>query len=81
MKEETPYKIIVHTNGAYRYASTKVTSIGEDGKKKIRHKHWGTLDENNRFHPNVTFFTASKEEREKLIFPDGWDLTEAKILW
>ena len=78
VKEETPYKIIVHNNGGRRYASTKVAVTGPDGKKTYRHRHWGSVDENDRFHPNTTYFNASPAERKKLIFPAGWDLTEAK---
>ena len=75
---DTAYKIIIHTNGGRRYASTKIATTGKDGKKQFVHKHWGTLDEENRFHPNVTYFNASPAERAKLIFPKGWDLSEAK---
>lgn len=63
VKKETPYKIIVHTNGGRRYASTKVTIVGEDGRKQSRHKHWGTVDDNSRFHPNTTYFNASPRMR------------------
>lgn len=76
--ETTPYKIIVHTNNGYRYASTKIRWVGEDGKIRYRHKHWGTVDENNRFHPNATYLTEAPAERKKLIFPEGWDLSEIK---
>ena len=77
VRKETPYKIIVHTNGGRRYASTKIAVIGKDGKKQYRHKHWGTIDSGNRFHPNTTYFNATPEERKKLIFPSGWILDEA----
>lgn len=77
VREETPYKIIVHTNGGRKYASTKVAVIDKGGKKQYRHKHWGTLDCDNRFHPNVTYFNTSPAERAKLIFPAGWILDEA----
>ncbi len=78
VKKETPYKIIVHTNGGRRYASTKIAMVGEDGKKQYRHKHWGTVDDDNRFHPNTTYFNASPAERAKLIFPAEWILDEAR---
>ena len=55
-------------------------TIGEDGKKRYTHKHWGTLDENLRFHPNATYLYASIEERSKLIFPKEWDLSELENL-
>ena len=78
VREETPYKIIIHINGGRRYASTKINYTTEEGKKVSRHKHWGSIDENNRFHPNTTYFNASPAERKKLIFPEGLDLSEAK---
>ena len=76
-KKETPYKIIVHTNVGRRYASTKITIVREDGSKQSRHKHWGTVDDNNRFHPNTTYFNASPQERARLIIPSDWILEEA----
>lgn len=72
--------MIVHTLGKHRYASTKVFTIGEDGKKRYFYKHWGTLDENNRFHPGVNYFYASKGERDKLIFPADWDMSNLSEL-
>lgn len=78
IKEETPYKIIIHTNGGRRYASTKVAVIGKDGKKQFRHKHWGSIDKDNVFRPNTTYFNAAPSERAKLIFPEGLLLAEAK---
>ena len=77
---DTAYKIIIHTNGKRRYASTKVCATGEDGKKSYTHKHWGTVDEDLKFHPNATYFYAKPEDRQKLIFPPGWDLSEAERL-
>ena len=32
------------------------------------------------FHPNSTYILATAEERSKLIFPEGWDLSETKVL-
>lgn len=77
-KEETPYKIIIHTNGGRRYASTKTVVVDANGKKQYRHKHWGSIDKDNVFHPNAIYFYASPAERAKLIFPEGIDLKEAK---
>lgn len=80
VKAETPYKIIVHTNGGRRYASTKYTIVDSEGRKQSRHKHWGTVDDNNVFHPNQTYLYATIEERKKLIFPEGWNLKEIEKL-
>lgn len=74
---ETAYKIIIHTNGAYRYASTKQYTTDESGKKVYKYKHWGTLDDSNKFHPGMNYNYASPVERRKLIFPPDWDLSEA----
>ena len=54
VNKDTQYKVIVHTLGKHRYASTKVFAVGEDGKKRYSYKHWGTLDESNRFHPTYS---------------------------
>ena len=80
VKSDTIYKMQIHVNGTHRYASTQPFTIGEDGKKRYTHKHWGTLDENLRFHPNATYLYASIEERSKLIFPKEWDLSELENL-
>ena len=77
---DTAYKIIVHANGKYRYASTKQYTIGEDGKKSYSYKHWGTVDGHGKFHPGQNFFLAPPAERRKLIFPSGWDLSGASGL-
>ena len=77
---DTAYKIIVHANGKYRYASTKQYALGEDGKKTYSYKHWGTVDESNKFRPGQNFFLAPPEERRKLIFPSSWDLSAASGL-
>lgn len=44
-------KVIVHTIGNHRYASTKVYTVDADGKKRYAYKHWGTLVDGDRFHP------------------------------
>jgi len=35
---------------------------------------------NRKFIPGPAFYLASPEERERLIFPDNWDMSEAKKL-
>jgi hypothetical protein len=76
----TQFKMIVHTNGMRRYASTKPYVIGEDGAKRYTYKHWGTLDEHNRFLPGVAYLYATIEERSQLIFPKDWDLSQIEAL-
>ena len=78
---DTQYRVRKHINGGYIYASTQPPYIDPTtGKKKYRHIHWGTVDENNKFTPGSPFFLASPEERLRLIFPENWDMSEAEKL-
>ena len=78
---DTQYRVRKHVNGGYTYASTQPPYTDPDtGAKKYRHIHWGTVDENGKFIPGSPFFMASPEERARLIFPEDWDISEAKRL-
>ena len=71
------YRISIHVNGGYRYASTQPATLDpETGKRRYQRIHWGTVDENLKFIPGKQYIVASPEERQKLIFPEGWDLSE-----
>jgi transposase len=75
------YQIKPHTTKGYTYASTQPSYIDQEtGKKKYRYIHWGTVDENLKFNPGPTYRLASPDERDKLIFPDHWDLSEISML-
>ncbi len=50
---DTPHKIIIHTNGGRRYASTKQFTTGDDGRKRYSYKLWGTVDKDLKFQPNT----------------------------
>jgi len=77
----TQYRIKSHITNGYTYASTQPYYYDPvTGKKKYRHVHWGTVDENLKFMPGAPFFMASPEERAHLIFPEGWDMSEADRL-
>ena len=81
--EVTPYRVKIHKNGGYLYASTQPIVIDPERKSgRNRHKriHWGTVDGNLRFHPNKNYIAASPSERERLIFPPEWDMSEARSL-
>ena len=80
INKDTQNKVIVHTIGRHRYASTKVFTVGVDGKKRYTYKHWGTLKDGDRFHPGTNYFYASVAERERLIFPATWDMSEVAEL-
>jgi len=77
----TQYRVKPHVTNGYTYASTQPPFADPaTGKKKYRHVHWGTVDENLKFMPGTPFFLASPEERARLIFPEGWDISEAEKL-
>ena len=78
---DAPYRIAIHIDKGYRYASTQPASIDpETGKRSYRRIHWGTVDDNNRFIPGKAYLFAPLEERSRLIFPEGWDLSELEKL-
>ena len=78
---DAQYRVKLHINNGYTYASTQPPYIDTNtGKKKYRYVHWGTVDENRKFIPNSSFFLASPEERTRLIFPNDWDMSEAEKL-
>jgi len=75
------YCVKPHVTKGYTYASTQPSYVDPDtGKKKYRRIHWGTVDENKKFIPSSAFYLASPEERERLIFPEDWDMGEAEKL-
>lgn len=79
----TTYKVKIHTNNGYRYASTQPIIIDPErksGRNKHKRIHWGTVDDEMKFHPNNNYIMASPEERAKLVFPEDWDMSEAKSL-
>ena len=80
VNKDTRNKVIVHTIGDHRYASTKVYTVDADGKKHYAYKHWGTLEDGDRFHPGTNYFHASVAERDRLIFPVAWDMSEVTEL-
>ena len=79
-KEESIYKVSIHKNGGYMYAATHPYTVDENGNRKYVYCHWGVVDENKKFIPGKRYVFASLEERERLIFPDDWDMSEAKRL-
>ena len=73
------HRVKPHITHGYTYASTQPPYIDEiTGKRKYRYIHWGTVDENKKFHPGHNFYLASPEERASLLFPEDWDISEAE---
>lgn len=79
-KGESVYKVSIHKNGGYMYAATHPYTIDENGKRKYVYRHWGIVDDNKKFIPGKRYVFASLEERSKLVFPDGWNMSEVKRL-
>lgn len=80
---KTSYKVKIHKNGKYLYASTQPIVVDPErtsGRNKHKRIHWGTVDENKKFHPNQTYLMTSPAERSKLIFPSDLDMSEVESL-
>ena len=78
---EAQYRVKPHATHGYTYASTRRPCINPDtGEKTYPYIHWGTVDDDMKFIPGSPFFQASPEERSKLIFPESWDMSEAKLI-
>ena len=74
----SPYRIAIHVDKGYRYASTQPATVDPaTGKRTYRRIHWGTVDDNNKFVPGKAYIFASLEERSKLIFPE--DVNQAVL--
>lgn len=73
----TPYRVRLHKDKGYRYASTQVYSEDpKTGAKSHRYINWGTVSEEFVFKPNRTYRLTPFSERQKLIFPENWDLSK-----
>ncbi len=79
-RDDSIYRISIHMNGDYMYASTHPYAVTPEGKRKYSLLHWGTVDQNLKFVPGQRYIYASLEERSKLMFPDGWDMSLADKL-
>ncbi len=75
-KADSIYRISLHKNGGYMYATTHPYTLTGDGKRKYSCLHWGTVTDDLKFIPGKQYLYAPLEERAKLIFPEGWDLSE-----
>ncbi len=75
-KTDSIYRIAIHKNGGYMYATTHPYKVTEGGKRKYSCLHWGTVTDDLKFIPGRQYLYAPLEERAKLIFPEGWDLSE-----
>ena len=73
----TPWRVSLRKDRKYRYAVTQEYVIDEETKKEKQHYIlWGTVTTDLIFIPGPHYKLASKETREKLIFPADWDLRQ-----
>ena len=81
INKETAYKVMLHVNGGYRYATLRPRVTNDaTGKRMNKSIHLGTVTEDNKFIPNKTYMYMGMEDRRKLVFPEDWDLSEANRL-
>ena len=77
-RPESIYKVSVHRNGGHNYAATHPFTVGDDGRRHYRILHWGTVTEDLRFIPGKRFLEAPDEIKERLVFPEEWDVSDIK---
>ena len=77
----TRYRVRIHKDREYTYASVQVPTISlKTGKKYPKTVNLGTLDDNFVFTPNAAFRVMPLEEQAKYIFPNEWDISKIKNL-
>ena len=79
-REDSIHRVSTHTNGKYMYATTHPYTLTEDGRRKSKLVHWGTVTPEKKFIPGKQYLYATVEERKALIFPSDWDLSEVDKL-
>ena len=69
---DTIYRVGIHRNGGHVYATTQPFTIGEDGRKHYRHRHWGTVDESAgmKFSLGTEYLLASPEDPGAFLISD-----------
>ena len=54
-KADSIYRVALHKNGGYMYATTHPYTITDDGKRKYSCLHWGTVTEGLKFIPGKQY--------------------------
>lgn len=72
--DNTRYNMIVHRSNNYIYAATIFTEFNNN-KRINKYKHWGKLDNNFVFYPNIDFEMLPSNEQRKFKYTDNWDLS------
>ena len=72
-------KMRLHRTNGHIYASTVTTLISKKTGKPCRtYMHWGTLENEKIFQPNLKFQMLSISEQNEFIFPADWDISSLK---
>ena len=75
-KPNTDFKVALRVTGRYRYAATQPhVRDPKTGNIVRRYVYWGEVSETLKFLPNDRYILASDEERNRLIFPESWDIS------
>ena len=77
-RPDSIYKVSLHRNAGHTYAATHPYTLDASGKRRYSVCHWGTVTDDLRFIPGKRYLEASEEERRRLVFPEGWDLSAAE---
>ena len=77
-RPDSIYRVSLHRNGGHLYAATHPFTVDASGKRHYTVVHWGTVTEDLRFLPGKRYLEASGEVRDRLIFPEGWDLSATR---
>ena len=73
----TPWRVSLRKDKKYRYAVTQeYVEDKETGKEKQHYVLWGAVTDDMVFVPGPRYKLASKETRDKLIFPSNWDMSK-----
>ena len=77
---QTDFKVMLHVHRSYRYAATVPYEPDpkNPGKMRRRYVFWGSVTDNLRFIPNERYLFTPSKERDRLIFPKEWDMSEAE---
>lgn len=63
----SPYRVSIHHNNGYHYASTQPARVNpKTGKREYRHVYWGTVTDDLKFIPGRTIFWSQSRNEASL---------------
>lgn len=73
---DSDYRVSIHINRGYRYASTQPRAVNpKTGRETRLRLHWGTVDKELKFTPGSRYWLTPPKVRARLIFPKEWDIS------